>query len=132
MAENMKLKVMALGNIKTIKRLYASMDNDGIDLVGISGVSEAFARLEQENFDVILIDSLIEEVGVACRYICKLACAPIALLFREREANWQKLCMLEVDGFVPEDSGKKELVSRIKAISRRNIQATASQPDQHL
>jgi DNA-binding response OmpR family regulator len=128
MSANMKLKVMALGSILTIKRLYASVDQEGIDLVGISGMSEAFARLEQERFDIILIDSLIEELGDACRYFCKMACTPIALLFRENEANWKILGSLEVDGFVPEGSSKNELVSRIRAISRRSIMNFKTSP----
>ena len=123
---------MALGNIMTLKRLDASLDNEGIDLVSISGLSEAFARLEQERFDVVMIDSLIEEVGYACRNIYKLACVPIVLLFREREANWQKLNSLEVDGFVPVESGKYEFASRIKAISRRGIMVTSAQPGRYL
>lgn len=110
---------MALGNIMTIKRLNAWMDADGVDLVGLSGMSEAISRLQQERFDVILIDSLLEEAANACRCIFEMACAPIALIVREAEANWQKLCSWEVDAFVPEESGRVELLARIKAVSRR-------------
>lgn len=110
---------MAIANTMTITRLNACMDNNGVDLIGIAKMPEAIARLQQERFDVILIDSLLEEAGEACHCICEIARTPIALLVKETEANWQKLCGWEVDGFVPEGSGKIELVARMRAISRR-------------
>jgi DNA-binding response OmpR family regulator len=119
MSINAKIRVMALGNTLTLKRLNACTVNNGVDIVGLSQTPEAIALLQSERFDVVLIDSLLEEAANACRYICDIACIPIAILVRETEANWQKLCSWEVDGFVPEESSKIELVARIKAISRR-------------
>ena len=118
---------MAIGNTMTINRLNFWIDNKGFDLIGLSRIPEALAILQQERFDIILIDSLLEEAGNACRCIDKLACAPIALLVRETEANWLKLGGWEVDGFVPEGSGRLELAARIKAISRRRSKTAKPQ-----
>jgi DNA-binding response OmpR family regulator len=116
-----KLRVMAIASTMTILRLNANIDNNTVDLIGLTEISEAFSRLHQERFNIILVDSLLEEAGDICQYICKMACAPIALLVKEPEANWKKLGGWEVDGFLTEGSSKAELAARIKAISRRGI-----------
>ncbi len=114
-----KLRVMAIANAMTIIRLNTCLDSNSVDLIGLSKIPEAIARLHQERFDVILIDSLLEEAGETCHCICEMTRAPIALLVKETEANWKKLGGWEVDGFVAEGSSKAELVARMKAISRR-------------
>jgi DNA-binding response OmpR family regulator len=119
---------MALGDALTIARLNTYIDTADIDLIGLSGIPEAINHIRQERFDVILIDSLLEEAGTACQSIYEMACVPVALLVRETEANWQKLCFWEVDGFVREESTRSELAARIKAVSRRRIKRLAFSP----
>jgi DNA-binding response OmpR family regulator len=128
MCTSTRLKVMALGDALTIARLNTCIDTADVDLIGLSRIPEAIKHIKQEKFDVILIDSLLEEAGTACQSIYEMACVPVALLVRETEANWQKLGFWEVDGFVREESTRSELVARIKAVSRRRIKRLAVSP----
>jgi DNA-binding response OmpR family regulator len=116
------LKVMALGNTMTIKRISDCVSNVGIELVSLTDTATALARLKQERFDIIVIDSLLNEAYSAVQSISELGCAPVALLTRENDTNWKHLRTWDVDGFVPEEAGNYELVARIKAISRRAAQ----------
>jgi DNA-binding response OmpR family regulator len=103
----------------TLKRLRAFLDTERFDVVAISGVPEASVLLDEDKFDVIVIDGLLEEAASACRYLYNLACAPIALLFRSTEDNWQKLYSLDVDAYLPQESTRNELVGRLLALTRR-------------
>lgn len=113
---------MVLTGALTLKRL--NIGNYGIEIVKFSKISEAIDRVQQERFDIILVDSLTEEAGKACQYMFKIACAPVALLVRENDNDWKKLSNLEVDGFIFERSGSTEMIARIRAISRRRIMAS--------
>jgi len=52
-----------LANSLTIKKLKTCIGNKAVDLVGRSKMPDVIDSLDQERFDVILIDSLSEEAG---------------------------------------------------------------------
>jgi DNA-binding response OmpR family regulator len=114
-----KLRVMAIGSLMTHLRLSTSLADNNVDLTCLSQTPEAILHLQQERYDIIIIDSLLEEAGYICQCLYSIAKAPIALLVRETEVNWQKLGSWEVDGFLPENSSQVELLARLKAIARR-------------
>lgn len=86
-------------------------------------MDEAVDRLQQERFDIILIDSLLGEGDKACRCLGKISSSPVALLVREKDTNWKKFDSWELDGFVFEGASGTEVTARIRAISRRRIYA---------
>jgi hypothetical protein len=43
----------------------------------------------------------------------------VALMLREQAADWKRLSLLTVDGYLPDEAGKPELAARIKACARR-------------
>jgi hypothetical protein len=115
-----KLKVIALGTATTLKRLQVYVSDGEIVLVGFTSMVGVVSRLEQEYFDVVLIDSLHPEAFSSCRCTVAMNCSIVALLVRETEANWQNLGSWEVDGFISDESGKTEMVARIMALARRS------------
>jgi len=116
MNENTKFKAIVLTNSLTLKMLKADIDNADIELIGVSKESEFISYLQSEHFDIVLIDNLYKEAENICYSVCEIA--PIAILVREAEVDWHKLMTWEADGFVSEDCGRTEFITRIKAISR--------------
>lgn len=115
----MEMRILAFGNEIMTRRLTASLPDDGIEVVGLSEMQEAVALLKQEKFDLAIVDSLIVEAGMFCRYISELGHVPVALVIREAQADWMKLQSLDADGFIPDWVGRAELTARLKAIVRR-------------
>jgi DNA-binding response OmpR family regulator len=112
-------KIAAFGNTLSIERLCSSISNSAFIITRLTKIPEAIDVLKRENFDVVVIDSLNEEAQLACKSIAEISLIPIALLIKDKETNWDKICYWNVDGYVPEESGNTELIARIKAISRR-------------
>jgi len=115
----MRMRILALGNQIMIRMLTASLAGDGIEVVGLSEIREAETLLEQERFDLAIVDSLIREAGMFCRCISKLERVPVVLMIREMQADWTKLQSVDADGFIPDWVGQTELTTRLKAIVRR-------------
>jgi DNA-binding response OmpR family regulator len=115
-----KLKVIALGTTATPKRLNACTARGGLDLVCFSRMTDMVSRLQQEKYDVILVDSLHEEAFSACRDLVEMTGSPVVLLVNEAEVNWQNLYSWSVDGFLSDKSGETEMVARITALARRS------------
>jgi len=115
----MEMRILALGNEIMTRRLSASLAGDGIEVVGLSEIREAVALLEQERFDLAIVDSLIREAGMFCRCISELGRVPVVLMIREMQADWRKLQSLDADGFIPDWVGRTELTARLKAVVRR-------------
>ena len=112
------MKILALGNETMTRRLIASLAGGGIEVVGLAEMGEAVDLLEQERFDLAIVDSLIGEAGMFCYCISKLGHVPVALMIREA-VDWTKLQSLDADGFIPDWVGKAEMTARLRAIVRR-------------
>ncbi len=119
---NTKLKIIALGTSATLNWLSASISGEELDLKTFLHANEVFECLRQEKFDLVLIDMLHEEAAEACTRFVELDRAPVALVIRETEVDWQKLCYWEVDGFISDAASKNEIVARILALIRRSKQ----------
>jgi DNA-binding response OmpR family regulator len=120
MSSDIKPRVLALGTATTLKRLCAYDVDHNFDLTGLSNKNELIELAQRDHFDVILVDVLYDEASGICRQLTEMNCAPVALLVREAEVNWQDLCSWSVDGFVSDDSTKIEMVARLMALARRS------------
>ncbi|MBN1189553.1 MAG: hypothetical protein JXA46_07370 [Dehalococcoidales bacterium] len=98
-----------------------------IDLAGFPLFRDFLSRLQQDQFDAILIDSLQDEAFSACGYLIKNSNLPIALLIREREVNWKKLASWEVDCFISDEATNREMAARIVAVARRKNKIPVAQ-----
>jgi DNA-binding response OmpR family regulator len=119
MLMNAFFKIAAIGDTLSIERLCSSMAGSAIIATHLTEIPEAIELLKRESFDVVVVDSLYEEAQLACKSIAEISLIPIALLVKDRETNWDRICRWNVDGYVPEESGHIEMLARIRAISRR-------------
>ncbi len=102
-----------------LRRLVSQIDAEEFCITGCSEADSAAAILNQERFDIVIVDDLVEDAAKVCE---KAACdsgAPVALLLGEKPTNWSKLRDLTVDGYIQDGTGKAELMARIRAYTRR-------------
>jgi DNA-binding response OmpR family regulator len=122
MITQLKIKILAVGCQTMLHRLTARLDQDEVSLKACSTTSEIPQILEQERFDVVIIDDLFNDTEAICQNANQAGKTPVAVLFRKTQTDWNKLRKLDVDGFFPDEAGRPELMARIRAFSRRRSQ----------
>jgi DNA-binding response OmpR family regulator len=122
MITQLKIKILAVGCQTMLHRLTARLDHDEVSLKSCSSTSEIPQILEQEHFDVVIIDDLFNDTEAICQNADQAGKTPVAVLFRKTQTDWKKLKTLDVDGFFPDEAGRPELMARIRAFSRRRSQ----------
>ena len=116
----MAMRVIVFGSKMMIRRLNASLAGGGIKVIGASdGLDRMMALLKQDKVALAVVDSLSEEAEAACRRINELWDIPLMLMVSEKRSNWEKLKLLDADGYIPEGAGKAELAARLQAVVRR-------------
>ena len=114
------MKALVYGNEKTIEKLAGLLAKEGIK---VEGREEAFSGktgwTESGRFDLVIIDSKLENAEMGCRTIRKQGDTPIALLVHPKQANWKKLQSMDADCYLSETREDMELAARLKAVIRR-------------
>ncbi len=118
----MELKVLALGSKNSTRRVAQSLTGSGIEVVCQSNISEAVSLLKKEKFDLALVDSHLENLESICYRIAWQCRLPVVLIIKGTRSDWNLLRTLDVDGFIPEESGNIELTAYFKAIANRKYQ----------
>jgi len=116
----MTVSVIVFGSKKTVQKLTASLVGKRFDLVSLTEVPEVIALLEQKRFDLVIVDASVEKAEVACRSVSQLGHVPVVLMVKKRQANWEELKSLDVDGYLLDGVGGAELAVRLQAVVRRS------------
>ena len=119
MVTQTQLRILAFGSPVMISRLTDLVNQEEVKITGYSEASAGITLLEKEPFDIIIIDNLAKDAESICQNAICLATAPVALFLRESVADLHKLRDVEVDGFLPDGTGRAEFMARIKAFFRR-------------
>lgn len=102
-------------------RRYA--EHDGYETVGVSDGTQAVAICQEMDFDIIIMDVMMPDMDgyAACRKIRENKDIPV-LMLSARGEEYDKLFGFEVgvDDYVTKPFSPKELMARIKAITRRH------------
>jgi DNA-binding response OmpR family regulator len=111
--------VIALVDEPKMQRIIACVSQGGINVSTVTDLHEAFIKIQNEAFDIILVDSLHDKAESFCQKFYDAFSIPIILLIDGDESSWPNFCSFKVDGFLSEESSNIELVARIKAFARR-------------
>jgi two-component system OmpR family response regulator len=102
----------------------------GVDIVHAADGSIGLARVEQDSFDVILLDLTMPGLDglEVCRRIRKKHAVPIVML-TARGDETDRVVGLELgaDDYLPKPFGPRELLARIRAVLRRSAPAMQSE-----
>ena len=112
------MRVLLLGDNASIHKLTCSVI-PGLELTGVSDLSEAMDILTRDSIDLVMVSNLKEDATECCEWIKESCDVPVTLIVREKDINWREINYLIVDGFIPENSTGEELKARLNAISRR-------------
>ena len=91
--------------------------------MSLTEAPEVVALLGQKRFDLVVVDASVEKAEVACRSVSQLGHVPVVLMVKKRQANWEELKSLDVDGYLPDGVGGAELAVRLQAVVRRRSSA---------
>ena len=119
MSNNVKQKILAIGNPMTVCRLSAKIDAEQFAVTGCESSTEAATLLEHEHFDVVIVDNLVHNADKVCKNAAITADTPVALLLQDKLVDWRSLGELKVDGFILDGGTKAEFMARIRAYIRR-------------
>ena len=113
------MRIMTIGNKPVIKRLNTALDGSDIELICPSDLFEAIAMLNQDKFDLVMMDSLTEEAEDILRHINEVGSIPVVLMIERKQQDWKKMQSLNVDGYILQEVNVAELIARLRAVSRR-------------
>jgi DNA-binding response OmpR family regulator len=114
----MSIRVLSLGNPNKNQKVASSLKGTRVDFVPITNNVEAYETLNQEKFDLFLLDAAIPDYETVCQQVSSQHNLPVALLYQTGEADWKKYRSINAQGFISEESNKDELVAQLKSISR--------------
>jgi DNA-binding NarL/FixJ family response regulator len=115
------LKVLAFGTSNTLIRVISSISGRDFQFVNVSTLPDAIKILNEDDIDIILIDSQANKSELVCNQLFQTVHIPVILFTPENNANWPDFCSYKVDGFISEDSSNTELIARLKASIRRKL-----------
>ena len=106
--------------IRDVIKEYLLLENIGVEEA--SNGEEALNEVKQEDFDIILMDIMMPKMDgyTACREIKKIKDIPFIMLSARGE-EYDKLIGFDlgIDDYVTKPFSPKELVARIKAVTKR-------------
>ena len=119
MPNNVKQKILAIGNPMMVCRLSAKIDTEKFAVTGCENSTEAVTLLEHEHFDMVIVDNLVRNAEKVCKNAAIISDSPVALLLQDKLVDWRGLGELKVDGFILDGGTKAEFMARIRAYIRR-------------
>jgi len=115
----MELKVLVLGRRNVSRRVYNSLADNAVSIIVQNDIAEAITLLQNEKFDLALVDGGIDNLESICYRITWQCRVPIIVLVSGKEADWNLLKTMDIDGFIPEGAGKAEILAYFNSIVRR-------------
>jgi DNA-binding response OmpR family regulator len=113
------LQVLVLGDRTSIYKFTGTVIPD-MGFVGLSELAQAMDLLEHEAIDIVVVNSQKEDAMECCKRLKESYDVAVALIVRAKTVNWREISYLTIDGFIPEDSSRDELIARLHAIYRRS------------
>jgi DNA-binding response OmpR family regulator len=117
--DKLPTRILAYGSKITIRRLMELVISENIEICGYSQSEETLSYLEENAFDLVIVDHRAIDADAVLRTTFCFAEAPVAILIDEAITDWKKLRNLPVDGYLPDGVGSNEFLARLKTFFRR-------------
>jgi DNA-binding response OmpR family regulator len=114
----MKLKLLALGDEDLTRWIDASLRKRGIEVIRFSAVPGAINKLKQENFDLAIVDSTMEDLANVCFRLIWLCRVRVAVVTRDVQNDWSELRSMGVVAFISEKSEPAKFGEKVEEIGR--------------
>jgi DNA-binding response OmpR family regulator len=113
------MKVIVKGNSETVHRLATSFVGKDQELICPPKVHDVITLIEIGKYDLVIVDSLTEEVATICNHTRGLEGIQVVLMVEQKQPDWAKIQSLGINGLIPWEASGVELVARLEAIVRR-------------
>jgi DNA-binding response OmpR family regulator len=114
-------RILAIGSILMARRLMAKTAGGQFVITGCSDPSEAAKRLADTEFDLVIIDNLVQDIAEVCRRAVEQVDVPVALFLQDKPVDWKRLLTLPVDGYLADGGTNAEFTARVQAFMRRKL-----------
>jgi DNA-binding response OmpR family regulator len=134
----LKVKVLALGSDEVTSWVSTALVAKGIEVVRLYELPETISLLKQEGFNLVVVDSGIEDVENICFRIVWLCRIRVAVILRDPLADTSNLRFLGVDAFYSTDGFPDEFAGSIQALAGqglhkfKSIKAAIVEDDRHI
>ncbi len=115
----MEIKVLAMGRKTVTRRISNALVGSEVSITVQNDVSDAIVLLKKEKFNLILMDGYMDNLESICYHVTKQYRVPVVLVVNGKEADWNHLKTLDIDGFIPEEGGNAEILAYFNSIARR-------------
>jgi hypothetical protein len=113
------IKAVALGTNNTLRLLATTLDRELFNLTSVSELKEVTFSLQNDCYDIVLVDSKYKDAELACEFIYGMDCVAVGLITDENKTDWKRIQWWYFDGVITINAKKEELIARIKAICRK-------------
>ena len=117
------MKILFIGHELIGQRFQRTLEKEDIRIVSNTDLPSVLRLLEQNKFDLVILDSTMQGAGDISRAIYDLATVPVVLMVDQAEKSWKSILTFDADAFITEHASNPEMLARIKAIYRRSKKA---------
>jgi len=115
------LKILLIGDDLIVQRFKRALQEEEIDVVDNPELLSIPGLIEQNEYDLAIIDFAFSGARTISNRIADLALMPVVVIMDQNEESWKIVPSFNADAFVPEDSSNAEIFARIKAVYRRSM-----------
>jgi DNA-binding NarL/FixJ family response regulator len=115
----MEIKVLAMGRKNVTLRVSNALIDSRVGITVQNDISDAINLLKKDRFDLVLMDGCLDNLESVCYHITKQYRVPVVLVVNGKEADWNHLKTLDIDGFIPEEGSNSEILAHFNSIARR-------------
>jgi DNA-binding response OmpR family regulator len=123
MFSEIKQKILVIGNPMMVRRLSSKIDREQFSMIGYDNPDEAVSLLQNEQFDLVIVDNLVRNADLVCFRTSAMGDIPVTLLLQCKPVDWRNLETLKVDGFLLDSGTNAEFNARLRAYIRRKSMA---------
>jgi DNA-binding response OmpR family regulator len=134
----MKLKALVLGHEETTQMICNLLVARGIEVTRLYEVPETINILKQENFNLAVVDSSINDIESVCFRLIWVCRIRVAVTAKESDIDWNTLKSVGVEDFVSVNSDENQLVQYLEEIAHKGsykfnkIKVIAIEDDKHI
>jgi DNA-binding NarL/FixJ family response regulator len=122
----MEIKVLAMGRRNVTLRVSNALIDSRVGITVQNDISDAINLLKKDRFDLVLMDGYMDNLESVCYHITRQYRVPVVLVVNGKEADWNHLKTLDIEGFIPEEGRDAEILTYFNSIARRQTYQTVA------
>ncbi len=108
-----------LGSKRTEQKLRASLKGSEIELVSISEWLEEATSSRGDSVDIAIIEGSLNKAEEACAFAQLVWDIPVVVLTSDKETSWERVNLMNPNGYISQGMGHSEIAARLWAVIRR-------------